>query len=117
VYVDYDAVFVAVGYFGGTRKGDGMKPTQIWRFKLGETGETTVEMPEGAEVLCVQWKDDAPCVWAEVDKDAPKEKRWFEVFLTGKDIPFAHRRYVGTFQAGSIMGTLVFHVYERLRHR
>lgn len=59
-----------------------------------------------------------PCIWAEVDTDAPKESRIIEVFGTGHDIPMSmgvSRRYIGTFQVSeTIMGTLVFHAYERL---
>jgi hypothetical protein len=93
-----------------------MKPTQIWRFPINAEKQTEVEIPIDAVILCVQTKDGVPCIWAEVDIDAPKEKRTFEIFGTGHEIPFAHRKYIGTFQVGSIMGTLVFHVYERLKH-
>jgi hypothetical protein len=91
---------------------------QIWKFVLEVDGKQAVEMPKDANVLCVQAKDGQACLWAEVEPKAPKEKRIFEVFPTGIDLPCNggpfHRKYIGTFQVGSIMGTLVFHVYERL---
>jgi hypothetical protein len=90
---------------------------QIWRFKLSGLKMQKIEMPKEASILCVQTKDGEPCLWAEVNPNAPKEDRVIEVFGTGHDIPCdmgIHRRYIGTFQIGSPLGTLVFHVYERI---
>jgi hypothetical protein len=94
---------------------------QVWRFPLIADGLQEVEMPKGAVILCAQVKEDRSrelSLWAEVDVDAPKEKRMFEVFPTGITMPTNngpfHRKYIGTFQVPSIMGVLVFHVYERI---
>jgi len=90
---------------------------QIWRFPIGACKRTEIEMPKGAVILCVQAKDGEPNLWAEVNTDSPKEKRMFEIFGTGHDMPSGmgvHRKYIGTFQVGSMIGTMVFHVYERL---
>lgn len=89
---------------------------QIWRFPLGIVDKQEVNMPTCASILCVQTKDNEPCLWAEVDPDAPRENRMIEIFGTGKDIPCdmgVHRRYIGTFQTGQLT-ILVFHVYERI---
>ena len=76
---------------------------QIWRFKLEADGKQAVEMPKDANVLCVQTKDGELNLWAEVSPSAPKEKRVFEVFPTGVDLPCDngpfHRKYIGTVQA------------------
>jgi hypothetical protein len=90
---------------------------QIWRFELEADGKQTVEMPKDANVLCTQMKGDELCLWAEVNPAAPKEKRVFEVFPTGIDLPCdmgVQRKYIGTVQVGSVSGILVFHVYERM---
>lgn len=90
---------------------------QVWRFPLPGDDVQSVAMPKGAVILCVQVKDERLNLWAEVDVDAPKEERMFEIFTTGKTMPTdmgVERKYIGTFQTPSILGTLVFHVYERL---
>ena len=91
---------------------------QIWRFVLEADGKQTIEMPMDANVLCAQWSVDELCLWAEVNPAAPKEKRMFEVFPTGIDLPCSdgpfHRKYIGTVQVGSVAGIMAFHVYERL---
>ena len=89
---------------------------QIWKFPLAGDVLQEIEMPKEAVILCVQTKDERLNLWAEVDVDAPKEKRVFEVFSTGMTMPTdmgVDRKYIGTFQTPSCLGTLVFHVYER----
>lgn len=82
---------------------------QVWKFLLAFN--TTVEMPEGAKLLCVAGQAEAVCLWAEVDPTADKVIRHFDVFGTGHNIPAAVREYIGT--AHICGGSLVFHVYER----
>lgn len=90
---------------------------QIWKFKLEADGKQTIEMPKDSNVLCAQMKDGELYIWAEVNPLASYERRVFEVFPTGIDLPCGmgiQRKYIGTFQTGSVMETMVFHVYERL---
>ena len=89
---------------------------QIWRFPFNNANDF-IMMPKGAVILCVQVKDKRLNLWAEVNVDAPKEKRMFEIFPTGVTMPTdmgVERKYIGTFQTPSSLGTLVFHVYEHI---
>jgi hypothetical protein len=68
------------------------------------------EVRRGARVLCVSTQDNVPCIWFEVEPDAPDESREFIGVPTGGAIePGAE--YVGT--AHGIDGWMVFHIYER----
>jgi len=84
----------------------------IHKYSLPEQDLTTVEMPTGARVLCVQVRGDKPFLWAIVDPGQPLESRWFRLCKTGHylgiDIPSS--RYIGTFQLHE--GALVGHVFE-----
>lgn len=83
----------------------------IWKFPLEVTDEQRVEMPEAAEILCVQVQGGVPCIWARVIPDAMKKKRTIAIYGTGH--PMKVRQcdtYVGTFQLQG--GALVFHVYS-----
>lgn len=82
----------------------------IWKFPLEVIDEQRVEMPEGAEILCVQVQAGVPCLWAVVIPDAAKVKRTIAVYGTGH--PMKVKRadtYIGSFQLQG--GFLVFHVY------
>lgn len=88
----------------------------IWKFALGEPrGVSEVEMPAGAEVLCVQVQYGVPCVWAIVDQgSAARERRVFLTYGTGHAHDEAVRgKYLGTYQL--LDGSLVFHVFELKR--
>ncbi len=86
-----------------------MKHT-IWKFPLELTNEQTLEMPDGAEILCLQLQHGIPTIWAKVDPDGYKVKRQVRIFGTGHPIrPTASTKYVGTFQAEG--GLLIFHVF------
>ena len=98
---------------------------KIYKYKLETTLTQEVEMPRGAQVLCIQTQDEIPCIWALVDPTENTTSRTFEIFGTGWDVPtnslFDHdglgpesiedrRRYVGTYQLRK--GELVFHCFE-----
>jgi hypothetical protein len=80
----------------------------IWKWTL--TQATTIDMPQGAQVLDVQVQHGEPQLWALVDPNAPKVKREFNVYGTGHDLPHNPGTYVGTFQMQG--GAFVFHVFE-----
>lgn len=83
----------------------------VWKYRLDP--DITIEMPEGAEVLCVQTQNGQPTLWALVDSSNPLERRRFVGSDTGHPIPDDSGKYVGTFQIDRIKGrTLVFHVFE-----
>jgi hypothetical protein len=81
----------------------------IWKYPLSP-GRTQLEMPSGAQVLCVQLQGRSPVMWALVDDAIEKEKRDFAVYGTGWDLPDKTEdlNYYGTFQVDG----LVFHVFE-----
>lgn len=87
----------------------------IWKYPVRVTDRLIVEMPKGAEILCVQVQRDEPCLWALVTPDTTTEKRFFEMFGTGHPVPSdmgIARQYIGTFQLHG--GSLLFHVFERV---
>jgi hypothetical protein len=83
----------------------------IWKYPL-QPDVTTLDMPQGAQVLTVQVQGNRPVLWALVDPCQLKRKRRFAVFGTGHDIPDEVGKYIGTFQL--LDGGLVFHLFEVL---
>ena len=86
---------------------------KIWKYQIGTkivTDNTVqVDMPKGAEIICVQAQREIPCVWALVDPEAQLETRYFYIAATGDDVP-GGGRYVGTvFQHD---GAYVWHIFE-----
>ncbi len=80
----------------------------VYKYLLSLNG--IVQMPEGAQVLCVQAQREQPCIWALVNPDAPKVERHFRIVGTGYLFNEPSYTYVGTFQLSG--GSLVFHVFE-----
>lgn len=90
-----------------------MSALSIYKYPFHLVDLLMVNMPAGAEILCVQTQREKPCMWARVDPSAPMELRSFAIYGTGHPIsPDAAKdhRYVGTFQLAG--GDLVFHVFE-----
>jgi len=88
----------------------------IWKWYIPIKGDfVAIEMPTDAEILCVQNQDNHIAIWALCGQDA-KRSRYFEVNGTGNllEPPYQgwDRKYIGTVQIGS----LVWHVFERVRH-
>ena len=66
-----------------------------------------------AKILCIQTQNETPCIWALVEPNSTVEKRTFEIFGTGHNIPEnSNRKYVGTYQLKD--GQLTFHCFELL---
>lgn len=88
---------------------------RIWKYHLAPSGETRIDMPEGARVLAVQNQQETLCLWAVVDPTARKHTRSFHVELTGFDIGVEAERgaYLGTVQFND--GAYVVHVFEEAR--
>lgn len=88
--------------------------TAIWKFPIQTTDFQTIEMPQYATILTVQTQFDMPCIWAEVNPEAPMAKRLILVYGTGHPMDDKEeRKYIGTYQLQG--GSLVFHVFELLR--
>ena len=80
----------------------------IWKYAISRTvGD--IEMPRGAQILCVQIQDDDICLWATVNTDAPKEIRTFVIYGTGHNHPVIEGVHIGTVQQRG----LVWHVFEK----
>ena len=76
-----------------------MSIQRVYKYRLGEPGNwITLQMPEGAEILCVQVQNGAPYLWARVTVGGPPVIRHFRVAGTGHDLGEGVGRYVGTFQ-------------------
>lgn len=90
----------------------GMK--MIWKYDISE--ESTVDMPEGAQILDVQMQRterpprSSACVWALVDPDRTPVKRALVLYGTGHPLPDDPGAYVGTFQVAG--GSLVWHLFD-----
>ena len=83
--------------------------TTIWKFRVDVVDTGIVNMPAGAEVLCVQLQDDVPWVWVKADDEAPLVARVFHWRGTGHHLGDVGR-YIGTVQ--QLGGALVFHLFE-----
>ena len=82
----------------------------IWKFPIEIIDVTTLAMPVGAQILCVQAQHNIIQLWALCDASAQKERRKFRVFCTGHQVPTDLGHYIGTVQING--GTFVFHVFE-----
>jgi len=84
---------------------------QIWKYQI-KTNKLIHEIPKGAKILYVNNQFDQICVWIEVDPEAPKEQRHFEVYGTGHPIMGdpKDRKYLGSVKLSG--GALIFHLYE-----
>lgn len=94
-----------------------MSRHSVWKFQLQIIDRCTLEMPQGARVLCVQPQNNLPTLWALVDLAAPMVKRDFLIFGTGHPLDVAlwsRPIYVGTVQTHG--GNLVWHVFDIGEH-
>lgn len=83
----------------------------IWKYPLQVTDEQLLELPEGAELLCVQVQNGIPCLWARVNPSVPvKRKYLIRTLGTGREHQkYPHERYLSTYQL--LDGRLVYHVF------
>jgi len=84
----------------------------IWKYRLEPTDCQSIELPQGAKILCVQVQNEWPYIWVlNPDTDiAPTEARHFTIYGTGHIHEQIPGIYIGTFQM--FKGKLVFHVFE-----
>ena len=90
-------------------EGEGVK-RRIYKYVLRLGGE--LELPVGAEILCIQTQYNEPTLWALVDPDAPMESRRIRTYGTGGRVP-DNLEWLGTFQLDG--GGLVFHAFEEVK--
>jgi hypothetical protein len=84
----------------------------VYKYVLNPYNPET-ELPIGAIIRKVHTQNGEICIWAEVDTEAITEFRNFHVFGTGHEIPYnmgINYHFLDTV----FLGSLVFHVYERL---
>ena len=84
---------------------------KIFKWPLQTTDFQEIEMPIGAEILCVQMQHGRPQVWALVDETNVTENRSFITCGTGNPVPENIGEYIGTYQIEN--GVLVFHVFAQ----
>ncbi len=87
-----------------------MQNATIYKYPLPMDSRPVVELPRGAEVLCVQAQREDPYIWARVDPGQVLEPRPFVLVGTGHPLPDGTGHYVGTFQL--MGGYNVFHLFE-----
>lgn len=88
-------------------------PKSVWKFPIAVEDVQCLMTPLGAKILCVQTQNGMPCLWAEVDTEAPvNDMRTIVTVGTGHVMEFKAFEgvYIGTYQLQN--GALVFHVYE-----
>jgi hypothetical protein len=84
----------------------------VWKFDVPMGDMVTIQMPVGAEILCMNDRRGTPYLWAAVDCAALKETRRFQWAVTGHALR-APPRGQGLEYVGSIatdVGT--FHLFE-----
>lgn len=86
------------------------RESTVHKYRLHISDWISLNMPDGAEPLCVQVQSGHPCMWARVDPDRPAVVRHFRIAGTGHNLGSNVGRYIGSFQLSN--GALVFHVFE-----
>ncbi len=81
----------------------------VYKYPLNSPYNTTIEMPRGAKILCIQLQHDVPCLWALVDPKAEEVPRVCSVYGTGHTMVDGPGDYIGTLQFND--GVLVFHFF------
>jgi hypothetical protein len=84
---------------------------KIFKFQLEITDRQVIEMQKEARILSLQNQNDTLTLWALVDPEKPKVKRYFQVFGTGHLIQDEIGDYLGTVQTKSNNTDLVWHVF------
>jgi hypothetical protein len=80
--------------------------TTIWKFPISVARSMEASLSADARVLHVAMQGDQPCVWIQLNDDAPKERFAFKVFSTGVGISDGWN-HCGTWLDGSF----VWHLY------
>jgi hypothetical protein len=89
----------------------------VWKVQIPAEGMFELEMPFGAQILCVHYQDDQldptkeaiSYLWVRVDPEKPKVTREFQLVGTGTEIIHPDEaEYVGT----AHVKPFVFHLFE-----
>jgi hypothetical protein len=87
-----------------------MTTKTVWKYDITDCDFQEIEMPAGAQPLCVQIQAGCAQLWALVEPDREMEIRHFRLAGTGHIIQDNIRQYVGSFQF--LGGWLIFHLFE-----
>jgi hypothetical protein len=77
----------------------------IYKYQIPVEDTFSLDLPANSKVLTAQTQRQVPCIWVEIDSQAPKHPREFRLVGTGHPM-----RYIGSFQM--LQETLIFHLYE-----
>ena len=86
---------------------------RIYKFLI--QSETSVKMPQDAEILSVGVQDQEPYLWAAVDPEKPIVERDIRAYITGEEIEGSTDDWkIGTYigSAHEIVGWMVVHVFD-----
>ncbi len=79
----------------------------IYKYTLQLADTSQLNLPLGAEVLCVKQQGRKFSLWIKCDPAAPAETRTFHVVGTGHDVPDG-AEYIDTI----LDGAYVWHIFE-----
>jgi hypothetical protein len=84
---------------------------KVFKYPTVVTDSQLLDLPLGAQILCVQLQFGVPCIWALINDKEPMTSRTVFVRGTGQDMgPAAEdTTYIGTIQ----IYELVFHYFIR----
>ena len=89
----------------------------VWKYPLDLIGAVqTIEIPMECDLLCAEWLNGKPTVWALVRPDEEKTLRLFKVYATDEELDDKYTHfYIGTcFQEYGGM-TYVWHVFQVIK--
>ena len=69
---------------------------KIFKFRLQVTDTQSIMVPGGAEIVSVQFHDDALFAWAKVDPDAPEVSKTIRIAGTGHELGDDDMKYHAT---------------------
>lgn len=80
----------------------------IWKLVIPHDIYPVLNMPENADILCVQMQHNYPTIWFTAESNDPIVSRRFLIVGTGHEMPDKPMNYIGTWQLNSF----VFHLFE-----
>ena len=83
---------------------------RVYKYSVPMKDKFYIEMPKGAEILCVQVQHERPHIWALVDPSEEIQRFIFRLAGTGGDIDDKLvLKYIGTFQMDD--GIFIGHLF------
>lgn len=82
----------------------------VWKFPLFPAGENVIQMPVGAEILCVKNRNETPCLYAICNVEGETESRRFSIYGTGNEHETIDGKYIDSIYLRE--GESVYHVFE-----